>query len=154
MSVKEHREKLYETLPEGSLVLSYAGVPLHTNEDDYYNFEVNSQFFYLTGMEREKTAFLAVKAGGKVQEILFIEAADPRQERWTGKMPTREEAQEISGISDVRYTEDISAAVSRFMGRYDIGEAWFDLYRVSRGDPAGSAQGLRAPAGAQGRGGD
>ena len=135
MSVKEHREKLYETLPEGSLVLSYAGVPLHTNEDDYYNFEVNSQFFYLTGMEREKTAFLAVKAGGKVQEILFIEAADPRQERWTGKMPTREEAQEISGISDVRYTEDISAAVSRFMGRYDIWEAWFDLYRCDMTDP-------------------
>ena len=77
MSVQEHRKRLYETLPEGSMVLSYAGVPVHTNEDDYYNFEANSKFFYLTGLERENMAFLAVKAGGAVQETLFIEAADP-----------------------------------------------------------------------------
>ena len=135
MSVQEHRKRLYETLPEGSMVLSYAGVPVHTNEDDYYNFEVNSQFFYLTGLERENMAFLAVKAGGAVQETLFIEAADPLHERWTGKMPTKEEAAQISGVQNVRYTEEISAAVGRFMGRYDIGYVYFDLYRCGMKDP-------------------
>ena len=54
MSFQQHRARLYDTLPEGSLVICYAGVPVHTNEDDYYNFEANSQFFYLTGLEREK----------------------------------------------------------------------------------------------------
>ena len=39
MSMQERRNKLYETLPEGSLLLSYAGVALHTNEDDYYSFD-------------------------------------------------------------------------------------------------------------------
>ena len=135
MSVQEHRKRLYETLPEGSMVLSYAGVPVHTNEDDYYNFEANSQFFYLTGLERENMAFLAVKAGGAVQETLFIEAADPLHERWTGKMPTKEEAAQISGVQNVRYTEEISAAVGRFMGRYDIGYVYFDLYRCGMKDP-------------------
>lgn len=135
MSVQEHRKRLYETLPEGSMVLSYAGVPVHTNEDDYYNFEANSQFFYLTGLERENMAFLAVKAGGAVQETLFIEAADPLHERWTGKMPTKEEAAQISGVQNVRYTEEISSAVGRFMGRYDIGYVYFDLYRCGMKDP-------------------
>ncbi len=135
MSFQEHRKRLYETLPEGSLVLCYAGVPVHTNEDDYYNFEVNSQFFYLTGLERENMAFLAVKAGGQVQETLFIEQADPLHERWTGKMPTKEEASAVSGVENVRYTEDFSAAVGRFMGRYDIGCAYFDVYRCGMKDP-------------------
>ena len=107
MSFADHRKRLYETLPDGSLVLSFAGEPLHTNEDDYYSFEANSQFFYLTGLEREKMALLAVKAGGKTTETLFIEQADPAQERWTGKMPTKEEASAVSGIEDVRFLPDL-----------------------------------------------
>ncbi len=135
MSVQEHRARLCETLPEGSLVLCYAGVPVHTNEDDYYNFEVNSQFLYLTGLERENMALLMVKAGGNVHTALFIEQADPLQERWTGRMPTKEDAARISGIGDIRFTTEIDAAVSRFMGRFDISYAYFDLYRCSVNDP-------------------
>lgn len=135
MSVKEHRKKLYDAIPENSLVISHAGIPVHTNEDDYYNFEVNSQFFYLTGLERENMIFLAAKVGGTVHETLFIEAADPLQERWTGKMPTREEASKVSAVEDVRFTEDFSASVSRYMGRYDVSHVYFDLYRCAEGDP-------------------
>ena len=135
MSVQEHRIRLYDTIPEGSMILSYAGVPIHTNEDDYYPFEANSQFFYLTGLERENMAFLAVKAGGATHEILFIEAADPLAERWTGKMPTKEEASQQSGIKDVRFTDSIGAAVSRYMGRYNIEAVYFDLYRCDISDP-------------------
>ena len=65
MSVKQHRENLYKTLPDNTLVLSYAGIPLHRNEDGYYDFEANSQFFYLTGLERERMCFLAAKFDGK-----------------------------------------------------------------------------------------
>ena len=135
MSVQEHRIRLYDTIPEGSMILSYAGVPIHTNEDDYYPFEANSQFFYLTGLERENMAFLAVKAGGATHEILFIEASDPLAERWTGKMPTKEEASQQSGIKDVRFTDSIGAAVSRYMGRYNIEAVYFDLYRCDISDP-------------------
>ena len=66
MSVSEHRKRLYETLPENSLVICHAGVPLHTNEDHYYHpFEANSQFFWLTGLERENMVFLAAKEIGR-----------------------------------------------------------------------------------------
>ena len=34
MAFADHRKRLYETLPDNALVLSFAGVPLHTNEDD------------------------------------------------------------------------------------------------------------------------
>ncbi len=135
MSVREHRAGLYEIIPDNSLVISHAGVPVHTNEDDYYSFEVNSQFYFLTGLERENMVFLAAKIGGSVTEILFIEEADPLQERWTGKMPTKEDAALISGIRDVRYIEDLNAAVGRYMGRYDIGHVYFDLYRCGAEDP-------------------
>ena len=76
MSFTEHRQRLYETIPVNSLIVSYAGIPLHANEDDYCAFEVNSQYFWLTGIEREGTAFIAFKSEEKVFETLFIEEPD------------------------------------------------------------------------------
>ena len=134
MSFAEHRERLYGTLAENTLVIAYAGIPLHANEDDYYDFAVNSQYFYLTGLERENTAFLAYKTAEKVREILFIEEPDPRSERWTGKMPTKEEVRKISGIEDVRYTDSLDGAIGSFMGYFRVEQAYFDLYRCQMND--------------------
>ncbi|MCR5230856.1 MAG: aminopeptidase P family protein [Solobacterium sp.] len=134
MSFEEHRKRLYRSIPDNSLIISYAGVPLHTNEDDYYNFEVNSQFFYLTGLERENMAFAAAKTGGSVTEMLFIEEADALMERWTGKMPAKEEASAVSGVKDVRYTSEFDSSLGRIMGRCLIENVYFDLYRCGLND--------------------
>ena len=134
MSFAEHREKLYQSITENTLVIAYAGIPIHTNEDDYFGFVVNSQFFYLTGLERENTAFLAYKTAEKTREILFIEEPDPQSERWTGKMPTMEEARAVSGIEDVRYTDSLEGAISSFAGRFRVEQVYFDLYRCRMND--------------------
>ena len=134
MSFAEHRKRLYQTLPENTFVLAYAGIPIHANEDAYYHFAVNSQYFYLTGLDRENTAFLAFKNAEKISEILFIEEPDPQSERWTGKMPTKEEVRDISGIQDVRYTDSLEAAISGFLGRCRVEQAYFDLYRCQMND--------------------
>lgn len=133
MSFAEHRERLYQTLAENTLVIAYAGIPIHTNEDDYY-FAVNSQYFYLTGLERQNTAFLAYKTAEKTREILFIEEPDPQSERWTGKMPTKEEVRSVSGIEDVRYTDKLEDAISGIMGFCRVDQAYFDLYRCQMND--------------------
>ena len=133
MSVREHRQRLAETLPEGSLVICHAGVPVHTNED-HYHFEVNSQFFYLTGLERENMALLMSKLDGNVSETLFIEKADPLRERWTGKMPTAEDAGLVSGICDVRFIEDLGGEISRRMNRFRVDHVYFDVYRCREND--------------------
>ena len=134
MSFAEHREKLYQSIAENTLVIVYAGIPIHTNEDGYYDFVVDSQYFYLTGLERENTAFLAYKTVEKTREILFIEEPDPLSERWTGKMPTVEEVRTISGIEDVRYTDNLEGAISSFMGRFRVEQVYFDLYRCQMND--------------------
>lgn len=134
MSFAEHRERLYQTLAENTLVLAYAGIPIHTNEDEYHDFVVNSQYFYLTGLERENTAFLAYKTAETTKEILFIEEPDPLSERWTGKMPTIEEVREVSGIEDIRYTDSLEGAIGSFMGRSRVEQAYFDLYRCRMND--------------------
>ena len=134
MSFAEHRKRLYQNLAENSLVVAYAGAPIHANEDEYHEFVVNSQYFYLTGLERENTAFLAYKTADETEEVLFIEEPDPRYERWTGKMPTKEEVREISGIEDVRYVDSLEDSISRFMSWFRVERVYFDLYRCNMKD--------------------
>ena len=134
MSFKEHRERLYRSLEENTLVIAYAGEPIHTNEDDYYDFAVNSQYFYLTGIMREGTAFVAYKTAEKTRETLFIEEPDLLSERWTGKMPTKEEVRGISGIEDVQYTDSLENAIGSYMGRFRVDRVYFDMYRCRMND--------------------
>ena len=134
MSFAQHRARLYETLADNTLVVAYAGIPVHTNEDAYYDFTVNSQFFYLTGLERENTAFLAYKSADSTREMLFIEQPDPLAERWTGKMPTKEEVRAVSEVEDVRYTDSLENAIGSILSRCRVERAYFDLYRCRMND--------------------
>ena len=45
------------------------------------------------------------------QVILFIEEADPTQERWYGRKVTVDEAKEISGIDNVMFLDSFEGAV-------------------------------------------
>lgn len=135
MSVSNHRKQLLDTIADDSIVICYSGQLVHTNEDDYYYpFEVNSQFFWLTGIERANMVLLLTKIGGKTSETLFIEEADPSQERWTGKMLTPEEATDISGIENVSFVADFSDTVDFVITRNYIRQVYFDVFRQSQTD--------------------
>ena len=128
MSFENHRRQLMELIEDGSIVLSFAGLAHHNNEDSYAPFTVNSQFFYLTGLKREKMALLLMKQGETKKEILFIEEWNPDIERWTGKMPTKEDVTKVSGVTDVRFVDSFWDTVGRMMnyGAF-VDHAYMDL---------------------------
>lgn len=134
MSVISHRERLAEMLDDNCMLLLYSGVALHVSQDEYYPFRVNRNFFYLTGLSTENMLLFMTKRGGRTLSTLYIEEPDPYNIRWTGKMITAEEAKEISGIEDVRYTDRIDGDISAYMA-YDTTETvWFDCQRHSLSD--------------------
>ena len=130
----ERRKKLGERMEDNSVLLCFAGIPIHTSEDEYYPFLANRQYVYLTGLSRENQVLMMTKSGGKVSEYLFIDEPDPFTERWNGKMPTKEEVSEISGIREVMYTDVLEARISRVFGRGHVDTMYFDTYRLTPGD--------------------
>ena len=128
MSFKSHRERLFDLMEDNSIVISYAGAPVHTNEDDYYSFDVNSQFFYLTGLMREGMILLMSKLNGECAETVFIEESDPLVERWTGKMPTKEDVREVSGAENVAFLPAFDSMISRMMTRSRVAFVYMDVF--------------------------
>lgn len=86
------------------MVLLFSGSAPQKSEDYNYSFVPNKNFYYMTGIEREKVIFMATKINEKVEETLFIEKTDSLREAWTGKM---------LDVDDMLITENGSEVLSK-----------------------------------------
>lgn len=95
------REKLIEMMDDGSLAIIFAGVGKKRSADEDYDFVVNRNFYYLTGIEQDNSILMMVKSDGEVSTFLFIDEKDERKEKWLGFKLTVDEAREISGMDNI-----------------------------------------------------
>ena len=101
-----NRQKLYTMLQPGSLMVLFSGREIRKSADANYLFHADRNFVYLTGISQKESILLAQKKrDGSVSEILYLLPKDAMAERWTGRRLDVAEADECSGISDVRSTE-------------------------------------------------
>ena len=96
-----NRETLYETIPDGAMLVICSGGNSHRSADEDFRFFANRNFVYLTGVEDPDCILLARRIFGKLSETLFIRDPDPEVEKWTGRRITIAEATDASGIEDI-----------------------------------------------------
>ena len=118
MNYTARRQEVLEKMEKNAVLVLFSGIETHVSNDEYAPFEANRNFFYLTGLHRERMALVMDKAAEKT--ILYIEEADPAVVRWTGKKVSVEEAKEITGIDTVRYIANFEADMDRIMRRGDV----------------------------------
>ncbi len=99
---KKNRKKLQNELKENSVAIIFATDEKHRNGDQKYKYRQDSDFFYFTGIEQEKSICIISNASCK----LFILKPDKKTEIWEGRKLRTHEAAEISGIDNVYYLND------------------------------------------------
>lgn len=128
-------KQVMEQMEVGSVAVIYSGIDVHVSLDEYFAFEVNKSFFYLTGIARsEMILFLDKTNIEKPRIILYIEQADPKNEKWFGKKLTIEEAKLESGIDEVEYLEAFPSTIGRMLSSCVIQKVYFDLSRENAED--------------------
>lgn len=128
----ERREKLYEFMKDNSALILYAGVAKKKSADETYDFCVNRNFYYLTGIKQEGSIFFVAKQDGIIKEYLFISEYDELKEKWTGKRITVDEARDASGIDNVLYLNAFESELDLILKKKDsaferISTIYFDL---------------------------
>lgn len=113
------RSKLFEKMAEHSVLLVFAGSPKKSTADEFYNFEVNRNFYYLTGIDQEESALLLVKAEGEKKEYLFVSPFDPVKEKWYGKKLTPEEAEQATGVHNILMRNTLTAKLDSILKQND-----------------------------------
>lgn len=129
MNYTARRQEVFEKMEKNSVLILFSGIETHVSADEYAPFEANRNFFYLTGLRRDRMILVMDKAAKEPKTTLYIEEADPTVVRWTGKKVSVEEAKEITGIENVTYIDGFESAISRIMTREDVEYLYFDCYR-------------------------
>ena len=96
---QERRKKLLKSIPEGSAVILFAGSLKKSSADASYDFVVNRNFYYLTGIAQENSILMLVKSYGETYELLFVDEKNENKEKWVGIKLSLEEARDISGTT-------------------------------------------------------
>ena len=136
MDFNKRRQEVFDRMVENSIAVLYSGIEHHVSADEYdlFTAHANRNFFYLTGLRRDKMALVLDKAGEEPKTLLFIEEADPTMERWYGRKVTVDEAKEVTGIDKVYFISEIDSVIDSIMTREDVDTAYFDTYRHQKED--------------------
>ncbi|MFO7828732.1 MAG: aminopeptidase P N-terminal domain-containing protein [Bacteroidales bacterium] len=107
----KNRKKITKQLQPGSVVLIHSNDQMPRNGDQYFPFRQNSDLFYLTGIDQEKTILtLCPNHPDKdLREILFILESNEKINTWEGYKYSIEDAQNTSGIKTVKYIHEFDS---------------------------------------------
>ncbi|MBO4360604.1 MAG: aminopeptidase P N-terminal domain-containing protein [Eubacteriaceae bacterium] len=111
----DRREKFIEKMKEGSFAVLTSGELVVSTNDENFMFEVDRNFYYLTGIDFPGILLILEKEASKEpRTTLFVPEKDPDKEKWTGFIPSREELSEKSGIAlcDIKYLAEFDSAVT------------------------------------------
>ena len=110
------RDKLAAQLPAGSLVIVHSNDIYPTNADGTLPHHQNANLFYLTGIEQEETVLLMrVLENGEHEDTLLLRETNEHIVIWEGARLTKEAATALSGIEDVRWTDEYNALLAQWV---------------------------------------
>ena len=109
------RNALLDQMEDGSAALVFSGVPKYRLGQQKYPFEVNRNFYYLTGVDEEDCVLILLKSEGERKEYLLIPPYEDRKRRWYGKRISQEEASLASGIRNILYSTSLNARMDAIL---------------------------------------
>lgn len=136
----ERRKMLSDKLQKSSILILFGGQAPHRSADSSYGFTPNRNFYYITGINREKAIFVSIKKSEEVEEILFIEKRDELLEKWIGKKQTVDEAKEASGVSNIKYIDEFMTELGKILNTNEVENIYLDLERANHNMPTSFTQ--------------
>jgi len=116
-----NRENFRRKLLPGSAAIFHSNDVYFRNGDQPFKFRQQSDFFYLTGIDQERSVLLLYPdcPNPELREVLFIIEPSEALQTWEGHKYTRSEATGISGVERVRWIGQFDTVLSEVMSFAD-----------------------------------
>ena len=114
------RERVASKLPDNSMLILFAGKDIRESEDQSYEFCINRNFYYLTGVNEQNDIFVMIKNDGKVSNYIFINEYDELFAKWNGRKMFKEEVEALSGIENIFYLKDFKDFLNENKDKYSL----------------------------------
>lgn len=103
-----NRKNLAKALKKNSIAFVSSNALMPDSADATHKWRQNPDLFYLCGIDQEETFLMLFPDAPmkEMREILFVRPTNEQLETWEGKKLTKEQARQISGIQEVRYSSE------------------------------------------------
>ncbi|MCR2033581.1 aminopeptidase P family protein [Anaerofustis stercorihominis] len=120
IDLKNRRKKVLDYMENNSAAIIFSGELIKSENGNDYEFEVNRDFYYLTGIDEENSILLLYKENENIEEKLFIPKNDEKSSKWTGVKLSVPETMAISGIEKVLYLGEFEKYINDIGNRQDL----------------------------------
>lgn len=112
-----NRKNFIEKLLPNSLAIFHSNDVFPRNGDQSFKYRQQSDLFYLTGIEQERTILMLYPdcPNPDLKEVLFIIEPNEMLKTWEGHKFSKKEAQDISGIEKVRWVDQFATVLTEAM---------------------------------------
>ncbi len=125
---KNNRSKVISSLKEEkAIIFLFAGKAMHKTCDQFFKFEPNRNFYYMTGIDKPHIIYMAIKNKDIIEETLFIERYDELKAKWDGSTIDILQAKNTSGIENIKYLDEFENISANAMFRNSIEQVYLDL---------------------------
>ena len=123
------RNRISNFIRNGEMCIIFSGKNIRLSRNQNYNFVVNKNFFYLTGIENEKLILFMKKIDGEMKSILFIENREKGKIKWIGETILKDEAKEISFVDEIKYLNEFDSFLNESLLSEESPVIYFDFDR-------------------------
>jgi Xaa-Pro aminopeptidase len=134
------RARMMERLGTETMAVLFSAPERNYSADVDYEYRQDSNLYYLTGLLQPDSILVLMPGNASRREILFVTERNPEREHWNGRLLSRAEAAELTGVKTVmgrNQFEPFIAAMLTRRGSGDISEkeaaAFFDALGAGRG---------------------
>ena len=125
----KNRKKYFDKIEDNSLTIINSGYVLRQSADEDFDFEVDKNFYYLTGINQDEVIYMMLKKNNKLEEMLFIVENDPVKIKWVGAKLYKDEASALSGIDKIYYTKEYKDVLPKMMA--EVNKVYLNLEKVA-----------------------
>jgi len=111
------RQRLMQRFGADTMVVLLSAPARTYSGDVDYEYHQDSNLYYLTGITQEDTILVLMPGNASRREFLFIKDRNPEREHWTGRLLSREDARERTGIATVLSSGSFDAFMAGILGQ-------------------------------------
>ena len=97
----KRRANSAKAMSDNSLMILFSSEPKNYAGDVDFYYRQENNLYYLTNLRQNNATLVLIKDGASMREILFLPKRNPAAETWNGKMYSREQATQISGVKTI-----------------------------------------------------
>ena len=128
-------KNLVDKIKNNSIIILHSGSEIIKSEDEYYDFYVNKNFFYLTNIRQNDCFLLIIKVkDNEFYKYISIDKTDIKKEKWFGKMLNEEDIMNTTCFnkSEILYNDYIIKNIEFFLKKYKIENIYLDFKNNSK----------------------